>query len=483
MSKKNNGITLVALIITIIVMLILASVSINMVINGEIFEYAGKAAGGTKNVLKAEEELANEEIQIAGKTYDSVDDYIVSTSGKYAAKIGSTYYKTLQAAFDEVQANGTKTTVELLKNVSENVVVNENKNIVLEMNGKTITDVEQEGTVVVYGNLEVTNGKIIALYGDALANLGNTIINEGVEVNCKKNNSDNVAIYNTDGGNVEIKDGNVKGNCGTIYNFDGTITITGGEIHGGTNDDYYTIHNDSGDIIISGGKIYTDYAGLIENYDSVEIKGSAELYASDTISTCTTHNIANYGTFSVEGGTFNIERQGVSFYNNGGECSLKDADISCSGEGTGLFCENGGKFVIGGSCEVDLTNKKMAMEILESELIIEDGMVLLGHCDNLSMYQIVVHEHSYVLISGGEVDCDNNGFKFLEGSTFEMLGGTVTSQYFGTVIYNDGGEITISDGLISFSSLGGYAIYNASGTVAITGGTIEGDTYGVEVEG
>ena len=41
--KKENGITLIALIITIILMLILLAVTVFVPINGGLFEYARKA--------------------------------------------------------------------------------------------------------------------------------------------------------------------------------------------------------------------------------------------------------------------------------------------------------------------------------------------------------------------------------------------------------------------------------------------------------
>ena len=45
--RKNDGITLIALVITIIVMLILATVSIRIAVNGGLFGYAGKAVSET----------------------------------------------------------------------------------------------------------------------------------------------------------------------------------------------------------------------------------------------------------------------------------------------------------------------------------------------------------------------------------------------------------------------------------------------------
>lgn len=74
--NTNKGITLIALVITIIVMLILVSVTISMAINGGLFEYAGKATGDTQNAINMEQELANGKVQIDGKWYASIDDYL-----------------------------------------------------------------------------------------------------------------------------------------------------------------------------------------------------------------------------------------------------------------------------------------------------------------------------------------------------------------------------------------------------------------------
>ena len=45
--RKNKGITLIALIITIVILLILLAVSIDLVIDGKIFTSAEKAVNGT----------------------------------------------------------------------------------------------------------------------------------------------------------------------------------------------------------------------------------------------------------------------------------------------------------------------------------------------------------------------------------------------------------------------------------------------------
>ena len=72
--RKNKGITLVALIITIVVMLILVAVSVNVVIKSNLIGTAEKTVDKYKTA--AEEEGKGEAIEINGKKYASIEDYI-----------------------------------------------------------------------------------------------------------------------------------------------------------------------------------------------------------------------------------------------------------------------------------------------------------------------------------------------------------------------------------------------------------------------
>ena len=71
---KNKGITLIALIITIVIMLILVAVSVNIIINSNIIGQAEKAAEGYK--IAYEQEANGGEIEINGKKYGSVEEYL-----------------------------------------------------------------------------------------------------------------------------------------------------------------------------------------------------------------------------------------------------------------------------------------------------------------------------------------------------------------------------------------------------------------------
>ena len=60
LSKKNNGITLVALVITIVILLILAGISISTLTNTGIFQKAKDAKSASENAQKEEDKLISE---------------------------------------------------------------------------------------------------------------------------------------------------------------------------------------------------------------------------------------------------------------------------------------------------------------------------------------------------------------------------------------------------------------------------------------
>lgn len=71
--KRNEGITLIALIITIIIMLILVAVSVNILIKNNLIGTAEKTVNKYKT---ASEEENSGVIEINGKKYNSIEDYI-----------------------------------------------------------------------------------------------------------------------------------------------------------------------------------------------------------------------------------------------------------------------------------------------------------------------------------------------------------------------------------------------------------------------
>ena len=77
--KKNKGITLIALIITIVVMLILVAVSVHVLIKSNLIGTAERTVDKYKTA--SEEEAKGGAIEINGKKYDSIEDYIKEKEG------------------------------------------------------------------------------------------------------------------------------------------------------------------------------------------------------------------------------------------------------------------------------------------------------------------------------------------------------------------------------------------------------------------
>ena len=85
MQNRNKGITLVALIITIVVMLILVAVSVNVIIKSNLIGTAEKTVDKYKTA--SEEEGKNGVIEIDGKKYNSIEDYMKEKEGEKEEKL------------------------------------------------------------------------------------------------------------------------------------------------------------------------------------------------------------------------------------------------------------------------------------------------------------------------------------------------------------------------------------------------------------
>lgn len=75
--RGQKGITLVALVITIIVMLILVGVSVTVAINGGLFDKAKSGAENTQKEANAERNLSNGKVMIDNEE-KNVTDYVPS---------------------------------------------------------------------------------------------------------------------------------------------------------------------------------------------------------------------------------------------------------------------------------------------------------------------------------------------------------------------------------------------------------------------
>lgn len=262
--------------------------------------------------------------------------YTAQVKSDNAAAIDDVQYATLA---DAVAAANNGDTVTLLTNTAEDITIAQDKDIILDLNGKKLTNVASHticnnGTLTINGEGTVDN----VTHGTAaLHNKGTVVVNGGTFDRSKENGQNEgesgqnswYTIKNV--GTMTIKDGvtvQTAGNNTALGKFSSlvsngyfdsgdytankgidqpTLTINGGLFRGGLN----TIKNDDrAKITIVNGTFTNYYQAVVMNHNVAEIKGGTFTAASDADSE--TYGIYNcgcaadidLGTLTVSGGTF-----------------------------------------------------------------------------------------------------------------------------------------------------------------------------------
>ena len=282
------------------------------------------------------------------------DNYIVTEP---VAAIGNTKYPTLAAAVAAAQ-NGD--TITLLKDTKEDITIPSGKTITLDLNGKTLTNVDDH-TILNNGKLTITGtGTVdnISHAKGALYNKGTVVINGGTFDRSKENGKTSndsgsnswYTIKNV--GSMTIHDGatvQTAGNNAALGKFSSLVsngyfnvndyntnkgldqpilTIDGGTFRGGLN----TIKNDDrAKLTINGGTFSNYYQAVVQNHNIAEITGGTFTAASDAnaktygIYNCGCGAEIDLGTLTVSGGTFTGATYAVA------EVSSLNAAVNISG--------------------------------------------------------------------------------------------------------------------------------------------------------
>ena len=291
-------------------------------------------------------------------------DYVQSADGTVeklgetnaVAKVGGTYYKSLADAVAAADNN----TVTLLKDVTADITIPAGKTMTLDLNGKTLTNVNGH-TILNNGNLTITGtGKVdnISHAKGALYNKGTVVVNGGTFDRSKENGKTSndsgsnswYTIKNV--GSMTIHDGatvQTAGNNTTLGKFSSLVsngyfnaddytnnsgleqpilTIDGGTFCGGLN----TIKNDDrAKLTINGGTFSNYYQAVVQNHNIAEITGGTFTAASDAnaktygIYNCGCGAEIDLGTLTVSGGTFTGATYAVA------DVSSENADVTISG--------------------------------------------------------------------------------------------------------------------------------------------------------
>lgn len=227
------------------------------------------------------------------------------------AKIGSTNYTTLQAAFSAASNNQTIQLIEEIYNVnSVNIATDNNNNITLDLNGKAIiVEVpaiihEGKGTLTITdntggegrictsigyysplpihlkgGSLSVTGGILDGGFYTAIENEGTGSISVSGGTVKSSSSSYSPTIYSSQGGKITIS-GNAtiisafiyeSSDISAIYQTGGNpddtvIEITGGTIENISDFGYAIYARNTGNIVVSGGSIIAKKYSAIRAY-------------------------------------------------------------------------------------------------------------------------------------------------------------------------------------------------------------------------
>ena len=232
-------------------------------------------------------------------------------------------YLTLQEAVKAAQSDDT---VKLMKNTSENITIPADKTIVIDLNGKKLTN-KGSHTIVNNGNLTIKgSGTVdnVTHQKAALVNYGTAVLNGGTYTRSLENpynNKDNsggnsyYTILNDKGGNMtinaDVKVTNVGHFSSMICNGGDVnspamskLTIQGGVFSGGIN----TVKNDElGELTITGGSFVNTSQCVIMNWHKANISGGTfetNEGAETVLFTAKYHDTRAIGKLTVTGGNY-----------------------------------------------------------------------------------------------------------------------------------------------------------------------------------
>lgn len=240
------------------------------------------------------------------------------------ATIGNTNgYLTLEAAVAAAQSGDI---VKLVKDTSENIIIPNGKTIVIDLNGKKLTNADSH-TIVNNGNLTIQgSGTVdnVTHQKAALVNYGTAVLNGGTytrSLENPENNKDNsggnsyYTILNDKGGNMTINAGVEVTNVGHFSSMIcnggdanssamSKLTIHGGVFSGGIN----TVKNDElGELTITDGSFSNATQCVIMNWHKANISGGTfetNEGAETVLFTAKYHDTRAIGKLTLTGGTY-----------------------------------------------------------------------------------------------------------------------------------------------------------------------------------
>ncbi len=313
------------------------------------------------NIGKIEDGCKLEEKEVDGN--DAI--YLVNNTEKEnIVQVDNTKYTALSEAIDSIGENEEKKIV-VLKDFEISEPVLFNKNIILDLNGKKVTNkyyrIENINNLTITDSSLEESGLIETTVNPAILNSENKINISRGNINCSDItygiynkygdieitggnitfNNTSYGIFNANNGNIKIINGTVE--CTStyaIYNNDvGSIEVTGGTVsikNRTTSGTTYGIYNSSGgNIEIRGGMINSNNGYSSDGYGIYNSSGNVKV-TGGTISSKSSSNSSS-------------SRRSCGIYNNNGNIEVTGGTLSSSSSRNnyGIYNYNTGNIIIG----------------------------------------------------------------------------------------------------------------------------------------
>ena len=293
------------------------------------------------------------------------------------AKIGNTYYKTLA---DAVAAAQSGATVKLLANINGQTVIPADKNIVLDLNGKTMTHtgttLYNSGTLVVKDSSADKSGKIVSTGNVGIGvNHNSTTTIEYANIQAQKGAV--ITGYAT-GATITIEDG--------VFTALDNAVVAGNGNKTDKNTEGTPERVNANKITINGGT----FNGMIKTSGYV----ACGIYApwKDNI-------VVNGGTFNITGGAGIVARGGIVVVNNG--------EFNTTGNATGKVGDS--RVVVPCSALVFDSAAKYPSLTNDSKIQINDGK-FKSDVDTIKVVKDDADTNSRVVVGSGYFTTDPSDY-------------------------------------------------------------------------
>ena len=423
MKETNKGITLISLVVTIVILLILASISVNAAFgNNGLITKAQEARNMTENAVKYEQETINDLLA----NYSNIIDDNSSNSEENELKVNLSLNEGTNVAVIIVNA------IDKGDGISSIKLVNQE-----------LTKEYEDGTKQVEERFEVYENGIYEI--EVVSNSGTTV-NKTIEVNCI------VREYVAQIGNTKyttltsaikaVQEGE-KTTIEIIRDFEQTVIAE--------------IPEEKDVIIDLQNYVITMTSGSIINNGDLELKSSNE---------------SNIGKIEIQ------REEKLAINNKNGTMKISSGIYEATGTNnvvgnkgsSGTIIISGGEFIGSNSTVNDKTYPTL-WNGANGRIIIEDGVIT-----STSGSAVLNDGDGEITINGGQITATNNdAIRNKKNGKIIINGGNIKSEEYSAVLNSSTGSVEITNGTLQadkFSTI----LNEGSGTITIKNGQINGTT-------